>query len=177
MLVEPRVEKPTRDMLDHAIKGELGDLAALVQAVGNDTYRSCVGLCLVAAGYIAIDVSGMRWPSDVVVQRIAHNAASAETRLDLSESDIYNYLSRGVLGFENLDEALGSVEAAASLPVLITASMLFTFRPQGQTWWEYLDTIWNAVNAAEGIDLPVFPALMLRVRRIAQMEGSTRAGD
>jgi hypothetical protein len=172
MLIDPKIEKPTRSMFGHAIRGELDDLATEIQAAGDDTYRGSLGMCLFVAGYIAIDVSGMRWPSDTVIRRIAHNAVGAETRLDLSESDYYDFLSRAVLGFERLDEALGSMHAAATLPILITASLLFTFRPEGKEWWEYLDVIEDAANAAEGIGLSVFPALMLRVHRTSHMESS-----
>jgi hypothetical protein len=172
MLIDPKVEKPTRSMFGHAIRGELDDLATEIQASGDDAYRGSLGMCLIVAGYVAIDVSGMRWPSDTVIRRIANNAAGAETRLDLSESDYYNFLSRAALGFERLDDAFGSMQSAATLPILIAASLLFIFRPEGKEWWEYLDVIEDAANAAEGIDLSVFPALMLRVHRTFHMESS-----
>jgi hypothetical protein len=164
MRIEPKVEKPTRDMLGHAIRGEVDDLATLIHAVGGDIYRESIGMCLAVCAYISIDISG-RWPTDADVHQIAHNTAENETRLNLPETDIRNYLSRAVLGFEPFDRALGAVEAAASLPVIVTGSMLFIFRPRGQDWWDYLDTIEAALEAAERTDLSVLPALTLRARR------------
>jgi hypothetical protein len=164
MRIEPKTEKPTRDMLGHAIRGEVTELATLIQAVGGETYRQSIGLCLAVSAYISIDVSG-RWPTEADVDQIAHNTAENETRLDLHEADIRNYLGRAVLRFEPLDQALGSVEAAASLPVLITGSMLFIFRPRGKEWFEYLDAIESALETAERIDVSVLPALTLRAHR------------
>jgi hypothetical protein len=170
MRIDPKIEKPTREMLGYAIRGELGDLATTVQAAGDEIYAGSLALCHTAAGYIAIDVTGMRWPTDANLRKIAGNVANAETRLELHESDIYEYLSRAVLGSERPDEVFPSAEAAFTLPVLITASMLFTFRPQGQKWWEYLDSIWAATETALAIELSVLPALMFRARRPPVLE-------
>jgi len=54
-------------------------------------------------------------------------------------------VSRSALGFEPLDQALGTVDAAAALPVLLTGSLLLTFHPRGQKWWDYLDAIESCV--------------------------------
>jgi hypothetical protein len=37
-IIDPKAEKPTRDMLGHAIQGELPDLAALIESVGGEQY-------------------------------------------------------------------------------------------------------------------------------------------
>jgi hypothetical protein len=37
----------------------------------------------------------------------------------------------------------------ATLPVLITGSLLFTFCPRSKDWWEHLDQIWNAYEVAD----------------------------
>jgi hypothetical protein len=170
MRIDPKIEKPTREMLGCAIRGELEDLATTIQAAGNEIYAGSLALCITAAGYIAIDVTGMRWPDDANLRKIARNAAGAETRLELREPDIYAYLSRAVLGSERLEDVFPSVESAYALPILITANMLFTFRPQGQKWWEYLDAIWAATETALAIDLSVLPALMFRARRPPVLE-------
>jgi hypothetical protein len=167
MRIELKTEKPARDMLGHAIRGELAELATFIQAVGRETYRQSIALCLAISACIAIDVSG-RWPTEADMDQIAHNTAENETRLDLREADIRNYLARAVLGFEPLEQALGSVEAAASLPVLITGSMLFIFRPRGEEWFEYLDSIESSLEAAERIDVSLLPALTLRAHRPQQ---------
>ena len=50
----------------------------------------------------------------------------------------------------------------ATLPVLITASMLFAFCPQSQGWETYLDQIWSAYEIAQNVELSVLPALQVR---------------
>lgn len=37
--IDPKVEKPTREMLGLAIRGELQELAAQIQATDGETYR------------------------------------------------------------------------------------------------------------------------------------------
>jgi hypothetical protein len=170
MRIDPKIEKPTREMMGYAIRGEIQDLATTIQAAGDEVYAGSLALCITAAGYIAVDVTGMRWPDDANLRKIAHNVATAETQLELREADIHAYLSRSVLGSERLEDVFPLVESAYSLPILITASMLFTFRPQSQKWWEYLDAIWAATETALAVDLSVLPALMFRARRQPVLE-------
>lgn len=94
-------------------------------------------VCLLASGYISVDVAG-RWPSDADLRQIAHNAAEADVELRLGEADVYQYLSRVVLGSEPLTEVFPAADSAFTLPVLITASILATFCPRDQEWREYL---------------------------------------
>jgi hypothetical protein len=164
MPIDPKIEQPTRTMLGHAMRHELEELAAVIAAERNETVLGAIGLCVLASGYIAIDVSGMRWPTEPVLRKIAHNASDAATELDLEESDIYEYLSRVVLGSEMLDDVFGMPKAGI-LPFLITANLLATFRPSEKHWWEYLDQIWDAAETAERTRLTVLPALMLRAHR------------
>jgi hypothetical protein len=52
----------------------------------------------------------------------------------------------------------------AMRPVLVTASMLSTFRPQDQGWETYLDQIWSAYETAQSVELSVLPALQVRTQ-------------
>lgn len=162
--IDPTIEGHTRTMLGHAIRGEMEDLATLIHAVGDATYKQVIGLCVSAAEYIAVAVCE-RWPTDADLHEIARRVASKETAYELDETDVYNYLSKAALNYEPLEEALGHIEKAASLPVLITASLLFRFRPQGQDQWDYLDQIWNAILEAENLDPSVIPAVQVRAHR------------
>jgi len=153
-------------MLGHAIRHELEDLAALIHAVGDTAFGAVIDLCVLAASYIAIDVSGMRWPTEEMMNRIAQQAAQSVTRLDVSEEEIFALESRVAFGSEKPDDIV-TVERAGSVPLYATANLLLTFCPRELDWWEYLDQIWNAYSAAEIIDKSVLPALMLRVRKEA----------
>lgn len=169
-IIDPEVEEPTRDMLGHAIRGELADLATQIHTTGSDRYRQAMGLCLTAAAYITVDVSD-GWPTDADIRQIARDTVQRETRMQLEEVDVYDYLSGAALGFRPLPDALGSGQAAAVLPVLITGSMLFTFSPVGTDWPDYLDQIWSAYKKAEELDASVLPALHVCTRMAKAAEG------
>jgi hypothetical protein len=186
MGIDPKIEQPTRAMLGHAMRHELEDLASLVGEAGDDAVAGAIGLCVFASGYIAIDVCE-RWPTQADLQEIAKSAAKSATKLDLDESEIYEYLSRVALGQEKLDDVF-AMPKAGMLPLLITANLLATFRPREKHWWEYLDQIWDAAETAEHTSLTVLPALMLRahkestskvstVRNFVQQHADTKSDD
>jgi hypothetical protein len=163
MGIDPKVEQSTRKMLGHAIRHELDDLAAVVRAMGSEALVRSLPLCLFASAYIALDVSD-RWPTDDDLREIAKHASESATELDITEQEIYEYLSRVALGPEKLDDVF-SDEGLATIPLFATANLLLTFSPGEKHWWEYLDQIWDAAEAAERTSLTVLPALMLRARK------------
>jgi hypothetical protein len=150
-------------MLGHSIRHELDELADVIRRVGNGMFAACVPLWVFASAYIAIDVSG-RWPTDADLREIATRAAKAVTHLDISEQEIYEYLSRVALGSQRLDEVF-SAEGVGTIPLFATANLLLKFGPEEKEWWEYLDAIWDAAETAERTSLSVLPALMLRARK------------
>jgi hypothetical protein len=163
--IDPDVRQVARELLDHAIRGEIAGFAAGVESIGAERYRHVVGLCLTTAAYVAVDISG-GWPTEADVREISHIVAEREKTIELSEGDVRAYLTYAALGFRPLEEAMGSVEKAASLPLPITGGLLSQFLPEGRTWSEYLDQIWNATLIAEGTELSVLPALVVRDRRV-----------
>jgi hypothetical protein len=166
MRIDPKIEEPTREMLGHAFRGELPELEAKIEAVGDETYAAGITLCLILAGYIAVDLAG-RWPTEADVREMARHTATTSTDYELREQDVYDYLSRGALGFQPIQEVFPDPGQDYTLPVLITAQMLTAFRlGDERNVWSYLDTVWNAVEAAERADLSLLPALMLRSHRV-----------
>jgi hypothetical protein len=164
MGIDRKVEQATRTMLGHAIRHELDDLAALMQAVGNDTLLRGISLCLVASAYVAIEAS-QRWPTDEDLRDTAKLAwLQAATELDISEQQIHEYLSRLALGSERPADVFPE-PALVTIPLYATATLLLAFRPRDKQWWEYLDQIWKATEAADRTSLTVLPALMSRAYR------------
>jgi len=151
-------------MLGHAIRNELDDLAALISAEGDKTLAGAVDLCTFAAGYICIDVVGMRWPTEASLRDIAHRASESGTELPITEEVIFEFLSRVALGKEMADDVF-STAGVGLVPIYTTANLLLAFFPKGKHWFEYLDQIWNAAEVADRINAEVLPALMLRVRK------------
>jgi hypothetical protein len=163
MGIDRKIEQSTRTMLGHAIRRELDELAELIRTVGNEGVVGSIPLCLFASAYIAIDVSE-RWPTEADLREIAKSAAESVTGLDITEQEIFEYLSRVALGSERLDDVF-SVDGIATVPLFATANLLLTFRPKEKHWWEYLDQIWDAAETADQLSLSVLPALMLRARK------------
>lgn len=93
-----------------------------------------------------------------------HSAARSATKLDITEQEIYDYLSRIAFGSEKLDDVFPE-EAIVPIPLYATANLLLTFSPGEKHWWEYLDQVWDAAETAERTSLTVLPALMLRARK------------
>jgi hypothetical protein len=166
MSIDPNIEKPTRDLLGHAIRGELEKMGNLIYAIGDERYLECVSLCIAIAGYIGIDAS-QRWPTAADLREIARHAAATTKKFDLDESAVFDFLSRVVFGADKLDQVFPDLAVSTTVPVLATARILVSFRPQylrDKEWWDYLDVIEGASEQASALDQAVLPALTFRVR-------------
>lgn len=163
MRIDPRVEQPTRKMLGHAVRHELDELAAMILDIGNEAFFGSIPLCVLASAYIALDVN-RQWPADADLREIAKTVSESQDRLDISRQRIYEFLSRVAFGREKVEDVFAT-EGIVTIPIYATASLLVTFCPSEKHWWEYLDQIWDAVEAADRTPVSVLPALMLRARQ------------
>ena len=173
--IDPEVERPAREMLGYAISGELDELDILIQSIGGDQHGRVLGMCLAAAAYVAVDVSE-RWPTDADLREIARLVEEHDVELLVDRVDVYHYLVDAALGFRRLSEALDGGTGNAAMPVLITASMLFTFCPNDLEWRTYLDQIWSAYDTAQNVELSVLPALQVRTQMHKALSGRGTAG-
>jgi hypothetical protein len=171
MGIDQKIEQPTRKMLGHAIRHELDELAALVRAQGSEVLLGSLPLCLFVSAYIAVDVSD-RWPADADLREIAKRAAQSATQLDITEQEIYEYLSRVALGQEKIDDVFAA-EGIATVPLFATANLLLSFCPHEKEWWEYLDQIWDAAEVADRTSLAVLPALIIRARKTTTQDADS----
>jgi hypothetical protein len=170
MVIDPRFEDPTRMMLGQAIRGDLHELDEMIGTAG-DAYGMVIAYCVFATAYIAIDVSG-RWPTEADVQEIARHTVESSTDYELSQQDVYDFVFRMALAGEDMNDVFPAPEVDIKLPVLITAQLLLGFRaPTEMALWEYLNSVWTAINKAEYTDLSVLPALMLRSQRLRGAPG------
>jgi len=170
--IDPSIEKPTRDLLRHAIRGDLDQMGQQVYAIGDERYLECIALCIAIVGYVAIDVC-QRWPTDADLREIARHAAETTEEFEIDATAVFDFLSRVVFGSEKLDQVFPDIAVSTTLPILATASILASFRPQqigDKRWWEYLDQIEGATEQAGALDSAVLPALMFRVRSAASRQ-------
>lgn len=163
MRLDPKVEGPTRKMLGHAMRGELDDLPPTAETLGGDMRRQeSLELCVLVAGYIAVDVCGAQWPTDAAVRKLADDTAAATTKYPLDPALLYAYLSRAALGFEPLDRVFPSLTEARFDPILMTAALLTTCCPDTKDPWQYLNEIEEALEAAVTVNRTMIPAMVLR---------------
>ena len=85
----------------------------------------------------------------------------------LKAEDSYAYVKRVALRGEPLNTVFSPPEDAATLSFVITGRLLVAFGTADPHWWEYLNKIEEAMEAALAADLDLLPALMLRSRRLS----------
>jgi hypothetical protein len=161
-------------MFGHAVRHELDDLDILIGSVDAAVLDAAIPLCILASGYIVIDVC-KRWPIEADLRDIANRAAKSATHLPATEDEIYAYLSRIVFGFGRLDDVF-QTEKTGRVPLYATANLLSKFSPGEKHWFEYLDQVWDAVETADRTKSTVLPALMYRVRAEAA-QGARQSAD
>jgi hypothetical protein len=169
------IEKPFRKALGHAIRNEHEEMRETLLRLTDEQVASCLNLCAIVAGYVAIDVCGRQWPNEANLRVIA-KAATEPTfarEFGLKVEDSYAYVKRVSLGFEPLDTVFPSLGDGATLSFVITGHLLAAFGRDEEEWWEYLSRIEEVYEVAQAADLDLLPALMLRSRRL----GSPGAAD
>lgn len=164
MQIDPSVERPTRDMVEHAIRGKLEEIVPLLEAFDDAQRRYFLELCVALAGYVAIDAAGMRWPRDEALAEIADLLAKAKLDVNLDRDDVYAYLARVVFGFEPLEQVFSELGKAMLWPIVITANLLFVFCPKNETVWQYMNKIEQAMESAASLERDVYPAVIYRAR-------------
>lgn len=172
MAIDPKIEERLRDLLDHALHCRLDDVARGMLDAGEQVYREAIAMCVQASAYITIDVS-KRWPVEVDFREISQMASESRTNLPITENEIYQYLSQVVFGFKRLDEVFADEKQVGSVPLFATANLLLSFTPKGQHWSDYLDTIWNSIEAAEKAGFAILPALMYQHRAASAHTGKS----
>jgi hypothetical protein len=122
-------------------------------------------LAVVITGYVVVDVCGNQWPNQASVRRIADDLATTGTiakRFPLQAGQIYEYLSRTVLGSERLEDVIPDEPEFTQLPVIVAEQALAVYCPKELEIWEYLDRIEAAIETASALDPAALPAAVLR---------------
>ena len=161
MVIDPKVENSARDLIGHAVRGELDELAGLLAALDPERRIECLVLCLRISGYIAIDICGHIWPTDADVREMAGEISTADLNFKLSEADAYAFLRRAALGFEPIFDVFPEKDKAVAVPIFATAALLTSYRREPQHWWEYLDVIEQALEQAAPLPKETVPAVLL----------------
>lgn len=166
MQIDARVERATRKMLSHAGRGELDALSETIKDLGdNKRYLECLELCIQISGYVAVDVLGPAWPTDAGLRQMAEGAVKAEDEYELKVDEVYDYLRKCAVGFQSIDQVFPVPEQAAIWPIVMTSSLLLSYRPKGKDVGEYLDEIEESLVAAASVEPFVLPGMILHAHR------------
>jgi hypothetical protein len=178
MQIDPKVEEAARDLLGHAIRGEFAEFAAVIETIGERRFLEADSLCLRVSGYVAIDACGHQWPADAELHGLARRMAGLQDKgYELAEADAYAYLAWVVLGFRPLLDVFPDQAKAATVPFFATAALLVACRPDGVHWWEYLDLIEQALEAAAPLPETIVPAVLLLSRRSRALSAAVQARE
>lgn len=149
MKIDPKTEQPTRELFGFAIRAELDPFQAkLADFPDGQSVRDALQLALAVAAGVVVEVCDGAEPTDADLRKLAQTAAAVEQRYELTEDEVYAYLSRCVFGGEPPTDVF-SAEDAVRLPFLITGHLLgaYTHIDRGQHWPEYLDQVEAAIEA------------------------------
>lgn len=149
MRIDPSFEEPARELFGFAIRAELEQFAEKLRSLDEERLTGALRLAVLVAGRLVLDVTEGEQPSDADLRKMAETAAEVETRYSLDEEKVHTFLARGVFGDAALEEVFSPVDVA-TVPFLVTGNLLgsYTSIDEGQEWWEYLDQIEAAIEAA-----------------------------
>ncbi len=166
MVIEPEVDQATRALLGYAISGDEEGFASSLQAMSDERYLHCLGLCVRVAGYIAIDACSWQWPAEADLLAMAQRITGMDA-LDfgVSEADNYAFLARSAIGFEPLSEVFPDRGKLGSIPIFATATLLTAYSPDGKRWHEYLTVVERSLDLVAPLPEETVPALLLSARR------------
>lgn len=162
----PKIEKPFRAALGHAIRNEFDDLKDLLLSLDDDTIRACLGLCASAAGYTVLDVCDFKLPDEANLRHIAQQSTRGTfaQAFGLKSQDVYDYIKRVVFGQEPLDLVFAEADDPIILTFKMTGHLLGAYHPEDLSVWEYLSRIEDMTEVAAAADMNVLPALILRLQ-------------
>jgi hypothetical protein len=172
-LFPPRVYDLTRTMLDHAARGQLDCLAAVIRAENQKTCQLALDQCVAVADCIVNGRSAAWPPSEEDLRMIAAITSSgtetpeyteprAEPPAAIADPVVYDYLSRAVVRGERIDDVFPAGDAAV-LAVRITAAMLVAFLP-ARPWQGHLELIWK-LETDDGVNCSALRSAERRFRR------------
>jgi hypothetical protein len=163
--INAKVEKALREAMSGVPHAETDQVDAPLAALTDAERVEAVGLSIIIACYVVVDVCDAQWPNDASVRRVAQGLASVGTtakRLQLDEVEIYAYLSRTVLGPESLDDVIPDRGSAERLAIIVAQRAVGVYSPKEMSMWDYLDQIESAIEIALSLDATVLPAAVMR---------------
>jgi hypothetical protein len=164
--LSPTIEKPFRKALGQALRNEIDQMHEDLMRLSDEQIASCINLCTIVSGWIAVSVCGGRWPDEVDLRQLGEAPTESKNAraFGVKEEDAYAYIKRVALGGEPLNAVFPSLPEASTLAFVITGHLVVAFSKYEETWSAYLDKVEDAWERAQVADLDLLPGLMLRSR-------------
>jgi hypothetical protein len=163
--INAKLEKALREAIDSVAHSEEDQTPPSLAALDERERAEALGLAIIITCYVMVDACGTQWPVKASVQRIAGALAttgSLAKRLHLDAEEIHAYLSRTVLGPEQLEDVIPNEPSFTRLPIIVMLQALAVYSPKEMGMWDYLDRIESAIEIASALDASVLSAAVMR---------------
>lgn len=149
MPIDPAVEEPTRAILSALLRGDVDAVEAQVTELDKaGRFTESLALVTRVAGAAVIDMTGGERPTNEWFDEVSRKLAELDDGSNsLTSDEAAAFLRRVVFGGERLDAVL-AVEDTIRVPYVVTATLLASSGPEGKQWWEWLDFLEAALEAA-----------------------------
>lgn len=146
MQIDPEVEAHLREAYS-AVIGRDGDrMAAAFTGLDVTQSEEALSLALFVVAYIARDVY-RHGPTDDDLIVLANQVAGSETNwVRIDRAQVAELLRVALIG--ESPRAVLPPNDVAPLAVVVGGHLLGAFSLDGQSWWQYLEDIWDALLAA-----------------------------
>jgi hypothetical protein len=163
--INAKPEKALREALGSVPHVEEDQITASLAKLDDRERNEALGLAIIITSYVMIDVCGSTWPAQASIRGLAEDLAAKGTtarRLHLDAEDIHAYLSRVVLGPEQMEDVIPDEPQFTRLPLVVAQRALAVYCPKDMGMWDYLDRIESAIEIASALDDSVLPAAVMR---------------
>jgi hypothetical protein len=145
---------------------EVDQIEPVLGVLDEKDLSDALALAVLITGYVAVDSCGTEWPTQHSIRRIAEDLATTGTvsrELQIDTGNIYQYLSRVVLGSELLEDMLNPEESEfMRFPVIVAQRATSVYCPREIEIWDYVDQIESAIEVAWTLQSTVLTATVLR---------------
>ncbi|MCG5458905.1 hypothetical protein PSH03_004668 [Micromonospora sp. PSH03] len=146
MKINSSTEAAMRAMIHAAVQRDFPKLDERLRTLNDDnTAAATVELALALVGFLMVDIHKGR-PSDDQISAVAEEVAEAESWAQPTRREVADFLMRLMRG-EPFATAVPT-ENAIILAFVVAANLLSSCRRDDEKWWDYLDRMEAAMEAA-----------------------------
>ncbi|MEU8154925.1 hypothetical protein AB0B94_14755 [Micromonospora sp. NPDC048986] len=147
MKIDDRTEQRVRDTLHWVVKRDLNKFDAALKSFPDEAaQKAALALVVAVSGFVLIDLHGAR-PTPQQVDVLAEEIGRMETWASVSAEETASFINAVVAGRSLTEHS--TPEDVVVLAFVIAGSLLAARpMPEGQWWFNYLDKVEAAIEAA-----------------------------